>query len=126
MSANPFQQAETATDPTVANRGLCGSGAPGSYRELTPHEFHARRDMGVVLLKVPAGQDFAAFGQVFTLGCSSEIESVLADWPCERPLGLVCETGECSSRLAIRLSKRGYTVYHLAGGLREWQRCRLP
>jgi rhodanese-related sulfurtransferase len=126
MSANLFPQAQPAPELTAPNRGLCGSGAPGSYRELTPHEFHARRELGVVLLKVPADQDFATFRQVFPLGSSAEIESVLADWPCERPLGLVCETGECSSRLAIRLSKRGYTVFHLAGGLREWQRCRLP
>jgi len=51
---------------------------------------------------------------------------VLANWPREAPLGLVCADGQCSSRLAIRLSRRGYHVFHLAGGLHEWQQCCLP
>jgi rhodanese-related sulfurtransferase len=107
--------------------GLCGAHRPGSYGELTPHEFNARRQMGVVVLKAPAAApQFAGFRRVFALGCSTEIDAVLADWPRESPLGLVCADGECSGRLAIRLSRQGYTVFHLAGGLREWQQCRLP
>jgi rhodanese-related sulfurtransferase len=123
MSANPFQQPELVT----GNTGLCGTHRPGSYRELTPHEFYARKDMGVVVLKAAAAApEFSGFRKVFALGCSSEIDSALTAWPRETALGLVCPDGTCSSRLAIRLSRQGYTVFHLAGGLREWQQCRLP
>lgn len=99
---------------------------PGCYRELTPHEFNARRDLGVVVLKAAdAASQFAGFRQVFALDCSTEIDRVLAGWPREAALGLVCPEGDCSSRLAIRLSRQGYTVLHLAGGLREWRQCCL-
>lgn len=107
--------------------GLCGTHRPGSFRELTPHEFDARRELGVVVLKVPdAAAQFPGFRRVFALGCSTAIDGVLAGWPREAPLGLVCATGECSSRLAIRLSRQGYTVFHLSGGLREWRASGLP
>ena len=119
MHATPFSPSESGAP--AADR------APGCYRELTPHEFHAHKAMGVVVLKAPAAAaGFVGYRQVFSLGCSGEIDSVLADWPRERPLGLVCPDGECSSRLAIRLSRQGYTVLHLAGGLREWNQCCLP
>lgn len=109
--------------PAPENRGLCGQHRPGSFAELTPHEFDARREMGVVVLKVPdAAARFGGFRHVFALDCSAAVESALAGWPREAPLGVVCADGECSSRVAIRLSRQGYRVFHLAGGLREWQR----
>ena len=124
MRANPFlQQIEPQRQPD----GLCAGQAAGSYRELTPHAFAAQANMGVILLKVPGGAAaFSAFRDVFSLDCSSEIDRVLAGWPRERAIGLVCMDGPCSGRLAIRLSRQGYTVYHLAGGLREWRQCCLP
>lgn len=104
--------------------GPCDPRRPGSYGELTPHEFNLRRDLGVVVLKAPeAAAEFAGFRSVFALGCSGEIDSVLSQWPRDAALGLVCPDGDCSSRLAIRLSRQGYTVLHLAGGLREWRQC---
>lgn len=119
--ASPNHGTEPAAD------GLQGLHRPGSYRELTPHEFNARRDLGVVLLKAPEAEaHFAGFRRVFSLGGSAEIDQVLAQWPREAALGLVCATGDCSSRLAIRLSRQGYTVLHLAGGLNEWRQCCLP
>jgi rhodanese-related sulfurtransferase len=119
MGANPFQQ-------PAAETGLCAGHRPGSYRELTPHEFNARKEMGVVVLKAAASApEFGGFRAVFALGCSSEIDAVLRDWPRDAALGLVCPDGDCSSRLAIRLSRQGYDVFHLAGGLREWHQCCL-
>ena len=50
---------------------------------------------------------------------------LLRGWPCERPIGLACPDGTCSSRLAIRLSRQGFTVYHLAGGIHEWRQCTM-
>lgn len=105
------------------NTGLCGQHRPGSYAELTPHEFGARRELAIIALKVPdAAVRFAGFRRVFALDCSASVEQALGDWSREAPLGLVCADGECSSRVAIRLSRQGYRVFHLAGGLREWQR----
>jgi rhodanese-related sulfurtransferase len=123
MNPSPFSPSE----PAPGDTGLCAGHRPGSYRELTPHEFHARKELGVVVLKAPAAAaQFSGFRAVFALDCSTAIDGVLERWPREAALGLVCADGQCSGRLAIRLSRLGYTVYHLAGGLHEWQQCQLP
>ena len=99
---------------------------PGSYRELSPHEFNAEKEMAVIVLKDESAVEmFAGYSMVRYLPTSQGIEALLRDWPCERPIGLVCPDGSCSSRLAIRLSRQGYRVRHLAGGLREWHQCTL-
>ncbi len=117
----------SASAPAAAPKpsGDCVPGTPGCYRELTPHEFNARKELGVVLLKTgdTIATEFQGFRAVYTLACSTEIDAVLSEWPRDAALGLVCADGDCSSRLAIRLSRQGYTVYHLAGGLREWRQC---
>ena len=124
MSAIAIQREERRQDTAPQDSGLCCGQPSGSYHELSPHEFHARKDLGVVVLKASAAAgEFADFRAVYSLAGSNEIEAVLADWPRNLAIGIVCQNGECSGRLAIRLSKRGYQVYHLAGGLREWRQC---
>ena len=104
--------------------GLCESDPLGCYRELTPHEFNDHKAMSVLILKDESALEaFQGYASRHYLPDSSHIEALLADWPLERVIGLACPDGECSSRLAIRLSRQGYSVYHLAGGLKEWQNC---
>jgi rhodanese-related sulfurtransferase len=101
-------------------------GTPGCYRELTPHEFNLRKELTVVLLKdASAAGEFQGFREVLVLPNSQALEPFLAAWPADRAIGLVCPDGTCSSRLAIRLSRAGFPVYHLAGGLREWHQCTI-
>lgn len=99
---------------------------PGCYRELSPNEFNARKDLAVIVLKdAEMMEAFRDFSEVRHLPSSSGIDGLLRDWPCERPIGLVCQDGTCSGRLAIRLSRQGFTVYHLAGGINEWRQCSM-
>ena len=99
---------------------------PGCYRELSPKEFNARKDLAVIVLKDAEVMDeFRGFSEVRHLSSSSGIDALLSGWPCERPIGLACPDGTCSSRLAIRLSRQGFTVYHLAGGIHEWRQCSM-
>lgn len=101
-------------------------GAPGAYHELSAQEFNARKNLAVVVLKDQSVlEEFIGFSAVHFLPSSKDFPIVLPDWPCERPIGLVCPDGACSSRLAVRLSRLGYTVYHLSGGLHEWHQCTL-
>ena len=95
----------------------------GSYKELTPREFNDRRDLLVILLKAPnAGPCFSDFPSVQHAPSKDAAIEMLAGKTGQR-IGLACEDGDCSGRLAIRLSRMGYRVYHLAGGVREWRNC---
>lgn len=120
-----LQANETPRDSGISQQAKPCAG-PGSYNELTPHEFNECKEMAVVLLKAPdAAAEFRGFAEVHALPCSQALEGLLRDWPCERPIGLVCPDGQCSSRAAIRLSRQGFQVHHLAGGLLEWHQCTL-
>jgi rhodanese-related sulfurtransferase len=45
----------------------------------------------------------------------------------ERPVALVCRTGQGSAQAAARLTKAGFTKVHwLEGGLAAWQQADLP
>ena len=98
--------------------------AEASYREITPAELRAMPALVVVALKVPRAEDiFRSFRGVLSLSCSRELEPHLEALPPAAPLAVVCPDGEHSGHLALRLAQRGYTVYHVAGGLREWHFC---
>jgi len=106
--------------------GGAGSGADprrspglGCFTELSPQEFATRKDLVVLLIKAPhAAPEFSGFRRVVPVACSSQELADVLDR--RQPVGLVCEDGTCSGRLAIRLSQEGFTVVHLSGGLREW------
>ncbi len=117
MEYQPEMQTEMQTGKTPC---------PGSYRELSPNEFNARKDLAVIVLKnADVMEAFRGFSDLRFLPSSSGIDALLSGWPCERPIGLACPDGACSSRLAIRLSRQGFTVYHLAGGINEWRQCSM-
>lgn len=98
-----------------------GNPAPGSFRELSAHEFATRKELVVVLVKTgDAATRFQGYAGVEVVPACKAVEAYVARLPKDRPIGLVCPDGDCSSRMAIRLSRQGYRVYHLAGGLREW------
>lgn len=96
----------------------CGRGC---YRELSPREFDRHKEMVVVLLKSEhALAEFTGFRALIYAPTGHEAEAHLGALAKGQAIGVVCPDGDCSGRLAIRLSNQGYPVYHLAGGLREW------
>jgi rhodanese-related sulfurtransferase len=97
------------------------SRSPGCFSELSPREFAQRKDLVVLLVKAPeAAAEFAGFRKVIAIPCTHELGDALAGIGPEQPIGLVCPDGDCTGRLAIRLSEDGYSVVHLSGGLQEW------
>lgn len=109
MSAGPQAEATPAT---------------GCYREVSPHEFNGRKELVVAVLKAEdAVGSFEGFSEVICFASAQELEAHFNGHSSGHSIGLVCPNGDCSGRLAIRLSRRGHTVVHLAGGLQEWYRC---
>lgn len=100
---------------SARSRPACG------YAELSPQEFNRRKDLVVVLLKVGhAAPRFQGFRSLIPVSGSQEVPQLIKALPAGQPVGLVCADGDCSGRLAVRLSGMGYPVYHMAGGLVEW------
>ncbi len=99
----------------------CVEGTPGCYGEYSPQEFNRHKELVVVLMKAAhAEAEFEGFHTLISVGNSREVPARLAGLAADQPIGLVCPDGDCSGRLAIRLSSQGFRVYHLGGGLREW------
>ena len=99
----------------------CNPGCCGSFQELSPSEFSHHKELVVVLLRAERARDtFEGYRKVIVAGCNNHALEQVAKLPADQPIGMVCADGECSGRLAIRLSNMGYTVYHLSGGLAEW------
>ena len=93
----------------------------GSFHELSAQEFARRTDLRVLVIKSPHSVHFfRRHAQVVAVEDGRGAEDYLRQWESPQIVGLVCPDGEISSRLAIRLSRQGHTVVHLAGGLKEW------
>ena len=101
-------------------RNASGETRSGSYHELSAHEFAQRTDLRVLVIKAPHAVSFFHHDQVVAVEDCRAAEDYLRQWDAPQTVGLVCCDGEKSARLAIRLSRQGHTVVHLAGGLMEW------
>lgn len=55
-----------------------------------------------------------------------ELEQRLSELPPTRPLVAACRSGSRSADATRLLRERGYDAVNLAGGMRAWQRARLP
>jgi len=94
----------------------------GAYQEITAREFNDRKELVVIVLKAPEATGcFKGFRAVLSAPTPSDTDALLAGWPSGQPIGLICPDGDCSGRLAVRLSKKGHTIFHLSGGLSEWR-----
>lgn len=110
-----------------ADQGQGRPGGCGSYRALLPAELERMPAATIVALKIAdAPQLFAEFATVLVLPSARELAAQLAALPTGQPVVVVCPDGDCSSRVATRLANDGRTVYHLAGGLRDWNYHRRP
>ncbi len=99
----------------------------GSYRALLPAELEQMPSAAIVALKIPdAPHLFPQFATVLALPSARDLGEHLAHLPVHQPVVVICPDGDCSSRVATRLANDGRTVYHLAGGLRDWNYHRRP
>ncbi len=125
-SRGAFSSIAGKEEIAAQERGLCGPNPPGGFRELSPHEFEREKEMTVIILKDESARDeFKGFQGVHVLPSSHGIEEFLSRTATARVIGLVCPDGDCSGRLATRISRMGYDINHLSGGLREWHRCSM-
>ena len=91
------------------------------FKELTPREFNRHKEMVVVLVRAEhARNEFDAFRDLIVISETRELDAYLDRLEAGQPIGLVCPNGECSGRMALRLSNKGFPVFHLGGGLQEW------
>lgn len=99
----------------------------GGFRELAPTEMKSMKGLTIVALKVAgAATLFAGFHKVIALESSRNLEAHLSRLEPNRPIAVVCPDGTCSTRVATRLANQGRTVYHLAGGIRDWNFINRP
>ncbi len=118
-AANPASKPNARAEKTLPGNGR--TACCGSYQELSPRELGRRKELVVLLVKAAHGSTgFEGYRAVHLLDGTQSLPSHLSRLPPGQPPGIVCPDGDCSGRLAIRLSKLGYPVYHLGGGLREW------
>ncbi len=108
----------------IAEHAAGNGASPGCFEELSPKEFNRHKEMVVLLMKAPAAAaEFSEFQAVLHIESPRELPARLENLKPGQALGIICPDGDCSGRLAIRLSNLGYPVYHLGGGLREWYHC---
>lgn len=55
-----------------------------------------------------------------------ELERRLSELPPDQPLVAACRSGSRSADATRLLRERGYDAANLAGGMKAWQRARLP
>lgn len=56
----------------------------------------------------------------------SQLQDHLSELPTRRPIVTVCRSGRRSVMAAQLLTRHGYTVSNLAGGMHAWARAGLP
>ena len=97
-----------------------------NYTGQTPDEFEALlKDGGAVLIDVRRAAEYneshlPVAVNVDVLG-SDFLESVESMYPKDRPLAVYCRSGKRSANAAGILSKAGYKVYNLKGGIIAWK-----
>lgn len=96
------------------------------FESVNPERAKALQDEGAVLIDVRESHEYKNFhapgAKLISLGV---LERRLKEIPIERPILVVCQSGMRSSQAAGILSKNGYQVTNVSGGMAAWQRARL-
>ncbi len=101
---------------------------PKNRSQVTVEEAQIRATQGsAAILDVREPDEWAA-GHIpgaihIPLG---ELEQRLGELSQDRPLVAACRSGSRSARATKFLQGRGYEVANLVGGMKSWQRSRLP
>ena len=98
----------------------CGSG----YRNLHTEEFaNTIADGSVALVDVRTPEEYAAGHLPGAANCdwhASNFMEKMSAYPKGTPLAVYCRSGRRSAEAAAKLSKAGYTVTNMLGGILAW------
>ena len=96
------------------------------FETASPEAARALQEKGAVLIDVRESHEYKNFhapgAKLISLGV---LERRLKEIPSEREILVVCQSGMRSSQAAGILSKNGYQVKNVAGGMAAWQRAGL-
>ncbi len=102
------------------------SGAP-EQATVDPGEARQRVDSGALLLDVREPEEWAAgHAPDSTWIPMRELSGRQAELPDDRPIVVVCRSGERSGRVTVALRRAGYDAANLSGGLLAWAAAGLP
>ena len=94
---------------------------------VDPAEARQRVESGGLLLDVREPEEWAAgHAPESTWIPIRELAARQAELPEDRPIVVVCRSGDRSGRVAIALRRAGYDAANLSGGLLAWTDAGLP
>ena len=96
------------------------------FESISPDAAKLLQENGAVLIDVRESQEYknshAPGAKLISLGV---LERRLKEIPIEREILVICQSGMRSSQAAGILSKNGYQVKNVSGGMAAWQRAGL-
>lgn len=93
------------------------------YETVSPAKAKEAQDQGAVLIDVRESHEYRAGHAPGAKHISVQvIERRLGEIPKERQIVVMCQSGMRSQRAADILSRNGYQVLNVSGGMIGWQR----
>ena len=93
------------------------------YQTVSPAKAKEAQDAGAMLIDVRESNEYRAGHAPGAKHISVQvIERRLGEIPMERQIIVVCQSGMRSQRAAEILSRNGYQVLNVSGGMLGWQR----
>lgn len=93
------------------------------YQTVSPAKAKEAQDAGAMLIDVRESNEYRAGHAPGAKHISVQvIERRLGEIPIERQIIVVCQSGMRSQRAAEILSRYGYQVLNVSGGMLGWQR----
>ena len=93
------------------------------YETVTPAKAKEAQDAGAMLIDVRESQEYRSGHAPGAKHISVQvIERRLGEIPKEREIIVVCQSGMRSQKAAEILSRNGYKVMNVSGGMIGWQR----
>lgn len=98
---------------------------------ITPGELQQRLEANeaVIVVDVRTSEEFAHEGHIFSsrLLPLSYLRQRSDELPKDKPIVVVCRSGERSQVACEQLAALGFTdIFNLAGGIDAWQQAKLP
>lgn len=96
------------------------------YETVSPSKAKEAQDQGAVLIDVRESHEYRSGHAPGAKHISVQvIERRLGEIPKERQIVVMCQSGMRSQRAADILSRNGYQVLNVSGGMIGWQRAGL-
>jgi rhodanese-related sulfurtransferase len=93
------------------------------YETVSPAKAKEAQDAGALLIDVRESHEYRSGHAPGAKHISVQvIERRLGEIPKERPILVMCQSGMRSQRAAEILSRNGYQVMNVSGGIVNWQR----